>query len=96
MTKVQIIIAGSGEVLNFDHVKSINLRCDNPEDTGNWTYGIVAKMDDNEKYGLCSGYDYETARSILISEMTRARQTNGIVRFDGDIMARLHERGGKA
>lgn len=92
MTKVQMVIARGGDVLNFDHVKNIYLRCDNPKDTSNYTYSVVAKTGDNEKYCLCSGYDYETARSILISEITRARQTDGITRFDGDIVARLHER----
>lgn len=97
MTKIQMIIAKGGDVLNFDHVKSVYLRCDNPKDNAiSWTYSIIAKTGDNEKYCLCGGYDYETARGILIFEMTHARQTDGIARFDGDIMARLHERGGKA
>lgn len=91
MTKVQMIVAEHGGILNFDNVTTLELM---KTQVGNTVVGccIVAYVG-KESYRIKEFADKETARTCLMSELKRAKQTDGIARFDGDIMARLHEKG---
>ena len=95
MTRLQMIVTWSGHVLNFDQIAEMRIECENPNHTAGYTYRIEAVGNNGNEYDICgnNGYDYETAKWILMSEIARAKQTDGIARFDGDSMARLHEKG---
>lgn len=91
MTKVQMIVTENGNILNFDNVSTLELM---QTQAGNTVVGytIIAYVG-KEMYRIKQFADRETAQTCLMSELKRAKQTDGIARFDGDIMARLHERG---
>jgi len=95
MTKVQMIVTSSENVINFDQIAEMRIVCENPNHLSGYTYGIEAIGNNGNKYDICgnNGYDYDTAKWVLMSEITRAKQTDGIARFDGDITARLHKKG---
>lgn len=95
MKKVQMIITESGQVINFDNVDSIKAVTElahDHETTINviYAYMVGGKIHDVKTFDFD---DKETAQTCLMSELERAKQTDGIARFDGDIMARMHERG---
>ena len=91
MTKVQMIVAENGNILNFDNVTTLELT---EIQTGYTMMGCsITAYAGKEPYRIKRFDDKETAKMCLMSELKRAKQTDGIARFDGDIMARLHERG---
>ena len=89
MTKVQMIVTESGEVVNFDNVIAEELKHDH-ETT---EFVIYANTVINGGQLIRKFDDKETAHTCLMSELKHAKQTDGIARFDGDIMERVHERG---
>ena len=95
MTRVQMIVTASGQVINFDNVDSIKAVTElahNHETTINVIYAYMV----GGKTHVVRTFDFddkETVQTCLMSELKRAKQTDGIARFDGDIMARLHEKG---
>lgn len=92
MTKIQIIVTESGEVVNFDNVIAIEIGEELKRDHETTEFVLYAPIINGIKT-IRKFDDKETAQTCLMSELKRAKQTDGIARFDGDIMARLHKRG---
>lgn len=93
MTKVQMIVTESGEVINFDNVIAIEISEEPKRDHETTEFVLYAHIVSNVFKTIRKFDDKETAQTCLMSELKRAKQTDGIARFDGDIMARLHEKG---
>ena len=93
MTKVQMIVTESGEVVNFDNVIAIEICEELKHDHETTEFVIYAHTVINGVKLIRKFDDKETAHTCLMSELKHAKQTDGIARFDGDIMERVHERG---
>ena len=93
MMKVQMIVTESGEVINFDNVISIGISEELKRDHETTEFVLYAHAVNNDFKTIIKFDDKETAQTCLMSELNRAKQTDGIARFDGDIMARLYEGG---
>lgn len=93
MTRVQMIVTESGEVINFDNVIAIGISEELKRDHETTEFVLYAHTVINDFKTIRKFDDKETAQTCLMSELNKAKQTDGIARFDGDIMARLHEKG---
>ena len=93
MTKVQMIVTECGEVVNFDNVIAIKISEELKRDHETTEFVLYAHTVIDGVKEIKKFDDKEAAQTCLMSELKRAKQTDGIARFDGDIMARMHERG---
>lgn len=91
MMKVQMIVTESGEVINFDNVISIEIAEEPKRDHETTEFVLYAHIVSNVFKIIIKFDDKEAAQTCLMSELMRAKQMDGIARFDGDIMARLPE-----
>ena len=87
MMKVQMIVTESGEVINFDNVISIEIAEELKRDHETTEFVLYAHTVVDRAKTIRKFDDKETAQTCLMSELKRAKQTDGIARFDGDIMA---------